>query len=76
MLNALRTKKKKIILSDLSSKGLTTSRTFYREISGMENRIAAKVLESEQKIEDYLMKLNRNGQYGVILYSNGELVPY
>ncbi len=32
------------------------------------------ILEQTQKVESYLMILNKNGHYGVILYSNGDFV--
>jgi len=32
------------------------------------------ILEQDQQVEDYLQSLNRNGQYGVMLYSNHDLI--
>ena len=32
------------------------------------------ILEQDQQVEDYLQSLNRNGQYGVMLYSNNDLI--
>ena len=34
----------------------------------------AKVRGMGRKIEDYLSMLNKNEQFGVILYSNGDLI--
>ena len=40
----------------------------------MRGRSKQKVLESDQRVEDYIKNLNRNDQYGVVLYSNNELI--
>ena len=34
----------------------------------------AAVLKQNQQVESYLLELNKKGQYGVILYSNSDLV--
>ena len=52
----------------------THLRNVWCVVRSMRNRSELQVLESDQQIEDYLLKLNRNGQFGIILYSNGELV--
>ena len=49
-------------------------RTVDRIVSEVTCKSAEKVLESEQKIEDYVRYLNANEQYAVLLYDSGELV--
>jgi len=50
------------------------NRTVRRALTAISQKTKESIMHSDQKIEDYFKVLNHNGQYGVILYSNGELV--
>ena len=64
------------VLAYLRGRGMADShkRTVDRVVCSLTEKSAKKVLESEQKIEDYVTHLNCNGQYGALLYDTGELV--
>ena len=49
-------------------------RTVQRGLKDAKCNSQAKVRGMDRKIEDYLPKLNQNGQFGVILYSNDDLI--
>ena len=48
--------------------------SLYRGWCGVCEMNEQSLSNQKQKVESYLRYLNKNGQYGVVLYSNGELV--
>ena len=46
----------------------------HRALGNVRKTSSSRVLESDQKIEDYIRHLNKNDQLGVVLYSNGDLI--
>ena len=49
-------------------------RTLRRVVNKMSHKTEQAVLESDQKVEDYVDQLNARGQFAVLLYSNGDLI--
>ena len=49
-------------------------RNVRRLVTEMKHRSEAKVLESEQKAEDFIRYLNSKGHFAALLYTSGELV--
>ena len=55
--------------------GLTPRSTTFHEAWNIMHQIDYEsVLEQNQKVESYLMTINKNGHYGTVLYSNGDLL--
>ena len=46
----------------------------HRALGDLKKTSSSRVLEYDQKIEDYIRHLNKNDQLGVVLYSNGDLI--
>lgn len=54
--------------------GMNHQLSAQRAIQALRGKSQEKLLEADQKLEDYIHHLNKNGQYGAVLYSNGDLV--
>jgi len=49
-------------------------KTVQRVVQTKRKKSEKMILEFDRKVEDYIRHLNKNEQYGVVLYSNADLI--